>query len=96
MTNIHHTVLYTGVTSDLRKRVLQHKTGTYPEAFTDRYLCHKLIWFQAYASIEEAILMEKRVKRWRRAWKEELVKGLNPEWRDMSDGWYHERDLEPA
>lgn len=94
MTNKHNTTLYTGVTSNLMKRVLQHKKGFYPDSFTDQFLCHKLVWSEWYPSIVEAIAMEKRIKHWRRAWKEELISKLNPDWNDLSDGWYHERDLE--
>ena len=94
MTNKHNTTLYVGVSSKLMKRVLQHKKGVYPGAFTDQFLCHKLVWFQEYKSITEAIAMEKRIKRWRRAWKEELIREQNAEWSDLSEGWYHERDFE--
>lgn len=94
MTNKHQTTFYIGVTSDLRRRVMEHKKGIYPLSFTLRYLCHALIWFQEYASIKEAIAMEKRIKRWRRAWKEEMIKELNPGRKDLSEDWYHERDFE--
>ncbi len=94
MTNQHNTTLYLGVTSNLTKRVLQHKKGVFPESFTDQYLCHKLVWFQEYRSITEAIVMEKRIKRWRRAWKEEMIREGNSNWSDLSEGWYHDRDLE--
>jgi putative endonuclease len=94
MTNKHRTTLYTGVSSNLMKRVLQHKKGVFPESFTDQYLCHTLVWFEDYKSITEAIAMEKRIKHWRRVWKEELIAKQNPNWNDLSDGWYHERDLE--
>jgi putative endonuclease len=76
------------------KRALQHKKGVFPESFTDQYLCHKLVWFQEFKSITEAIAMEKRIKHWRRKWKEELIEKMNPNWRDLSEGWFHERDLE--
>jgi putative endonuclease len=94
MTNQHHNVLYVGVTSDIEQRVLQHKKHLYPDAFTAKYRCHKLVWFQEFGDIVEAIAQEKRLKRWRRAWKDELIGKLNPEWKDLSDGWYDPRDLE--
>ena len=94
MTNKHDTTLYVGVTSNLMKRVLQHKKGVFPGSFTDQFLCHKLVWFEQYATIVEAIAMEKRIKHWRRAWKEELIEKSNPKWKDLSDGWYDARDLE--
>ncbi|HNR55609.1 MAG TPA: GIY-YIG nuclease family protein [Flavobacteriales bacterium] len=94
MTNKHNTTLYVGVTSMLMKRTLQHKKGTFPGSFTDQFLCHKLVWFEQYRTIGEAIRMEKRIKHWRRAWKEELIKKMNPDWKDLSDGWYDYRDFE--
>jgi putative endonuclease len=95
MTNKHNTTLYTGVTSNIMKRVLQHKKGLFPGSFSDQFLCHKLVWFEEYRSITEAIVMEKRIKRWLRLWKEELIAKKNPEWFDLSEGWYDERDLLP-
>ena len=94
MTNKRHNVLYVGVTSDLETRVLEHKKGVHPEAFTARYRCHKLVWFQEFDDIEVAIAQEKRVKRWRRDWKNEAIAELNPEWRDLSEDWYDQKDLE--
>ena len=94
MTNTHNTTLYTGVTSNLMKRVLQHKKGVFPESFTDQYLCHKLVWSKFVPTIEGAIAEEKRIKHWRRAWKEELIAKENPEWKDLSDGCYDIRDFE--
>ena len=57
-------------------------------------MCHKLAWFGFYNTVVEAIAMEKRIKHWRRAWKDELIEKLDPDWKDMSEDWYHERDLE--
>lgn len=94
MTNKHNTTLYTGVTSNIKKRVLQHKKGVFPESFTDQYLCHKLVWFAFVPTIEGAIAQEKRIKHWRRAWKEALIGKENPEWNDLSEGWYHAKDTE--
>jgi putative endonuclease len=94
MSNKNDTTLYVGVTSNLMKRVLQHKKGVFPDSFTDRYLCHKLVWFARYPAIMEAITMEKRIKRWRRSWKDELIAKENPDRKDLSEGWYHPRDFE--
>lgn len=69
MTNKHNTTLYTGVTSNLMKRVLQHKKGVFEGSFTDQFLCHKLVWFERYATIA----MEKRIELSRRAWKVALI-----------------------
>ena len=74
--------LYTGVTNDLRRRVAQHKAGS-TGGFTRKYAVTRLVYFEIHASIERAIEREKRVKRWRRAWKLELIERENPEWRDL-------------
>jgi len=74
--------LYVGVTSDLVKRVHDHKTGV-TQGFVDRYGLSRLVWFEVHSSIEEAIKREKRIKRWLRAWKFELIEKTNPEWRDL-------------
>ena len=94
MTNKLNTTLYTGVTSNIMKRVLQHKKGVFPESFTDQFRCHKLVWFEFVPTIEGAIAQEKRMKRWRRARKEEVLAQANPEWKDLSEDWYHARDFE--
>ena len=95
MTNKRHNVLYVGVTSDLEKRVLQHKTGFFPDAFTLQYRCHELIWFEEFDNIVVAIAQEKRLKRWRRTWKDAMIVEMNPDWKDLSEGWYDPRDLTP-
>ena len=94
MTNAHHNVLYVGVTSDIEQRVLQHKKHIHQSAFTAKYRCHKLIWFEEFDDIEVAIAQEKRIKRWRRPWKDVLIRKLNPELKDLSDGWYDPMELE--
>jgi len=87
MTNAGNTVIYTGSTVDLRERVLGHKAGAYPDAFTLKYRCFKLVWYGEYSTLEEARANEYRIKRWRREWKERLINELNPEWNDLSEGW---------
>jgi len=82
LTNKYNTVFYTGVTSKLPKRIHEHKTGIGSE-FTRKYRIKKLIWFDEYPSIRDAIEAEKRIKKWRRRWKEELVEQNNPEYRDL-------------
>lgn len=93
MANKHNTTLYTGVTSNLMKRVLQHKKGTFKDSFTDQFLCHKLVWFEFVPTIEGAIAQEKRMKRWRRAWKEDMIAKENAQWSDLSATWYDPKDL---
>lgn len=74
--------LYCGVTSDLVKRVWEHRQGT-AVGFTKRYGVDRLVWFEAHDDVEAAIRREKQIKRWRRAWKIELIERDNPEWRDL-------------
>ena len=76
--------LYTGVTSNLKKRVYQHKNGTY-DGFTRKYNVHMLVWYEVTNSIEAAIRREKQIKKWRRKWKLKLIEELNPGWRDLSE-----------
>lgn len=84
MTNYTHTTLYVGVTSQLFVRVRQHQTGYYPKSFTARYKCHKLIYYEMHRSIQEAIVREKNIKKWRRSWKESLIQKINPSWADLT------------
>ena len=95
MTNKRQNVLYVGVTTDVERRVLQHKTGFFPDAFTLKYRCHELIWFEELENIEVANAQEKRIKRWRRAWKDAMIAKMNPDRKDLSEGWYDPRDLIP-
>jgi len=74
--------LYVGVTSDLIKRVYQHRNGLVA-GFTKRYHVHNLVWFEAHERMESAILREKELKRWRRVAKLGLIEQVNPEWRDL-------------
>lgn len=93
LANKYNNVVYVGMTNDLKRRVLEHKTGKYSTAFTRRYNITKLVWYEQRADLQDALLHEKRVKRWRRPWKDEMITKLNPEWKDLSDGWYDPRDL---
>ena len=83
MTNIHHTTLYVGVTSNLHGRVLEHKENYYPRSFTARYNLHKLVYYESFSSIEEAIDREKQIKGGSRKRKIELINLINPEWKDL-------------
>jgi putative endonuclease len=74
--------LYVGVTNDLERRVVEHKKGL-NEGFTKKYHVHRLVWFEEYGDINEAIAKEKRLKRWRRAWKIALIEEHNPDWTDL-------------
>ncbi|SMF72376.1 putative endonuclease [Tistlia consotensis] len=74
--------LYIGVTSDIVARAWQHRSGVV-EGFTDRYAVHRLVHVEFFGTMEEAILREKKLKRWRRAWKLALIEEGNPQWRDL-------------
>jgi putative endonuclease len=74
--------LYVGVTSDLVKRVWQHREGL-AEGFTKRYGVKMLVWYEVHADIVEAIRREKQIKKWDRSWKVELIQKTNPRWRDL-------------
>jgi putative endonuclease len=74
--------LYIGVTSDLLKRVWEHKNEVV-ESFTKRYKVHDLVWYELHQSMETAIGREKALKYWKRKWKIELIEKINPEWRDL-------------
>ena len=83
MTNKNHTVYYTGVTSDLLSRIIQHRENHFPKSFTARYNIHKLIYFEIHSSIEEAIDREKVVKKFSRKRKLELITAENYEFKDL-------------
>ena len=74
--------LYTGVTSDLVKRVWEHRSDLV-EGFTKRYGVHKLVWFELHGEMYQAIQREKKIKKWNRAWKIELIERTNPQWCDL-------------
>ena len=75
--------LYTGVTSDLIKRLYEHRNGLI-QGFTNDYGVKRLVWFEPHDSMESAIMREKRIKKWNRAWKIELIEAGNPEWDDLA------------
>jgi len=77
-------VLYIGVTNDLFKRCQGHKECVNPGSFTSRYRCFKLVYFEEYQSIFEAIAREKQLKKWNRLWKFNLIKKLNPKLEDLA------------
>jgi len=74
--------LYTGVTSDLAKRVYEHKNNLV-DGFTKKYNVHSLVYYEVHEDIEEAILREKQIKKWNRKWKLRIIEEMNPEWRDL-------------
>ena len=82
MTNAHNTVLYTGVTNDLARRVYNHKNGL-GSAFVKKYNVHKLVYYEVGDNIHSAIAREKQIKGGSRQKKIDLIHGLNPEWKDL-------------
>ena len=74
--------LYTGVTSDLIKRIHEHKNNLI-EGFTQKYNVHNLVWYETHKSATSAITREKQIKKWKRAWKLELIEKQNPQWNDL-------------
>jgi len=83
MTNKNNTTLYTGVTSDLPKRVQQHKENQYQQSFTAKYNLHKLVYWEAFQEIGDAIFREKQIKAGSRQNKLDLINPFNPEWKDL-------------
>ena len=77
--------LYTGVTSDLVKRIWQHKNDL-TEGFTKRYHVHHLVWYELHSDMKFAIEREKNIKEWKRAWKIKLIEDHNPDWKDLFTG----------
>ena len=84
--------LYVGVTSNLQKRMFQHKWKEF-DGFSARYNCDRLVWFESHQDIRIAIAREKQLKNWRREKKIVLIEKMNPAWVDLSRDWY---DVEPA
>ena len=82
MSNRKGGVLYVGVTNDLAKRANQHLVDR-SNSFVSRYKLYTMVWAKPFDQVEDAILFEKRLKRWRRAWKVQLIEEANPEWQSI-------------
>lgn len=82
MTNKRNGTLYTGVTSDLKKRIWQHKNDLV-KGFSEVHSTHMLVWYELHQDMESAIVREKRIKKWYRIWKLELIEKKNPNWYDL-------------
>src|SRR5215204_6625616 len=85
MTNAHNTVLYCGATTDLYKRIQEHKNGVFKNSFTLKYNIDKLVYFETFSIAGDAFEREKQVKAGSRKKKIELIARLNPEWMDLSE-----------
>ena len=79
--------LYVGVTSDLEKRIVEHKTKTF-KGFTEKYDVNMLVYCDISNDVHEAIAREKQLKKWNRKWKLDLIEKSNPEWKDLSEDWF--------
>lgn len=84
VTNKRNGTLYTGQTDNLGKRMNEHKAKIF-KGFSAKYNCHRLVWFEEHGSREAAVIREKRIKNWRRAWKLNLIERENPDWLDISE-----------
>jgi len=86
---VHRTVFYTGTTTDIKRRIWEHKSRL-RKGFTYKYNCLDLLYFETYFDLDEAMTVEKRIKRWKREWKLNLIKKMNPEMIDLAADWYDE------
>lgn len=85
LTNTHNTVLYCGATTDLYKRIFEHKNGMYTNSFTSRYNIVKLVYFESFSLASDAFEREKQMKAGSRKKKLDLIEKLNPEWKDLTE-----------
>jgi putative endonuclease len=86
LSNKNRTTLYTGVTNNIERRVAEHKSGI-GSKFTKKYNCHDLMYYEYHQSIRDAIHREKVLKKWKRAWKLDLIKSMNESMADLSADW---------
>ncbi len=86
MSGNNNNTIYIGVTNDIERRVYEHKEKI-NKGFTEKYNCTKLVYYEVHNQIIEAIYREKQLKKWNRAWKNELIKTENPNWVDLSNEW---------
>ena len=84
LASAHLGTLYIGVTSDIFRRISLHKQDLY-DGFTKTYGVHRLVYYEFHSTMRDAIAREKRLKFWKRAWKIDLIEGMNPEWCDLFD-----------
>ena len=86
LANSAHTVFYTGVTNDLDRRLWQHKRKE--GKFTSKYNCDSLLYYEHFTDIRNAIAREKQLKKWKKEWKTQLIKTMNPDMIDLAKDWY--------
>ena len=87
LSNKANTVVYIGVTSDLMRRLWEHRNDVV-EGFTKRYHVHKLVYYESTTDVQAAIEREKQLKKWRRTKKNELIESVNPTWQDLAAEWF--------
>ena len=84
LANRYNNVLYIGVTNDIVRRVAEHKSKI-NKGFTYKYNCNKLVYYEIFSLMSDAIAREKHLKNWKREWKNKLINDINPEWKDLSE-----------
>ena len=87
MSNKLNGVIYIGITNNIEERVKEHKLKVYPNSFTAKYNCNKLIYFEEFKNGEKAAKREKQFKKWKRNWEIKLIEEMNPNWFDLSSNW---------
>lgn len=95
LTNWNNHVMYIGVTNNLERRVYEHKRKLI-KGFTCKYNVTKLVYFECTNDVCAALSREKEIKKWRREKKNNLVLSVNPEWKDLSDGWFQDFSPDPS
>ncbi len=87
LANNRNGTIYIGVTSNLEKRIKQHKEKVYEQSFTSKYEINKLVYYESTENAESAIAREKQLKNWKRQWKLDVIEKNNPQWKDLSEHW---------
>ncbi len=87
LANDRNGAIYIGVTSDLEKRINEHKSKIYDKSFTAKYSINKLVYYESTENSESAITREKQLKVWKRKWKLDLIEKNNPLWKDLSESF---------
>ena len=83
LTNKYNKVIYTGSTNNIYDRVYEHKEK-FNKGFTYKYNCNKLVYYEVFDSMDDAVYRERQLKRYKRKWKENLINSMNPNWRDLA------------
>tara|TARA_R110002012_G_scaffold204684_2_gene374496 strand:+ start:589 stop:906 length:318 start_codon:yes stop_codon:yes gene_type:complete len=85
-------VLYVGMTDDIKHRINQHKEEKFKKAFSKRYQTKNLVYFEEFQWVQEAQAREKKLKKWKRQWKIDLIEKDNPEWLDLAEAWWDDEN----